>query len=162
VGSDLLGPEAPWLVGISEGTTCYVSPAYFLEPDPFADFLIHEAAHVFHQCKRSTVGLPESRTQEWLLDIEFRRRETFAYACEAYARLLERATSLAERRALAAEYGCTVRVSEERVDVRELAALVAEAADARNGWKRILARCAPARRSRAANALSAGFCACVW
>ena len=38
----LLGKEAPRLVGISEETTCYVSPAYFTEDDPFGDFIVHE------------------------------------------------------------------------------------------------------------------------
>ena len=40
--------------------------------------------------KRATIGLRETRTKEWLLDIEYRKRETFAYSCEAYARVLER------------------------------------------------------------------------
>jgi hypothetical protein len=53
----------------------YVSPDYFAEEDPFADFVVHEAAHIFHNCKRSTIGLRETRTKEWLLDIEYRHRE---------------------------------------------------------------------------------------
>jgi hypothetical protein len=81
----------------------------------------------------------------WLLDIEYRKRETFAYACEAYARVLERGKSPAQRRALAEEYGRALRISEERVDPAEVASIVREAATARNGWKVILARCAPTR-----------------
>jgi len=54
VGAPLLGEDAPRLVGLSEETTCYVSPEYFAEGDPFADFIVHEAAHVFHNCKRVT------------------------------------------------------------------------------------------------------------
>jgi hypothetical protein len=150
LGADLLGDEAPRLVGVSEETTCYVSPEYFAEDDPFADFIVREAAHVFHNCKRGTVGLRETRTKEWLLDIEFRKRETFAYSCEAYTRVLERAKNATERRALAEEYGGTVRISEERVDPAEVAGIVTEAAGARNGWKVILARCAPERRSQSA------------
>ncbi len=99
VGAKLLGPEAPCLAGISEAATCYVSPDYFAEQDPFADFIVHEAAHIFHNCKRRTIGLRETRTREWLLDIQFRKRETFAYSCEAYARIIARAKSPAERRA---------------------------------------------------------------
>ena len=148
IGADLLGEDAPRLVGVREETTCYVSPEYFTEDDPFCDFIVHEAAHIFHNCKRITVGLRETRRKEWLLDIEYRKRETFAYACEAYARVLERAKGPAERRALAAEYGRNVRVSDERVDPGEVASIVAEAASVRNGWKVILARCSPsARRS---------------
>ncbi len=138
------------MVGISEETTCYVSPDYFAEDDPFADFVVHEAAHIFHNCKRRTIGLRETRTKEWLLDIEFRQRETFAYSCEAYARIVARAKDAAERRAMAAEYGAERRISEERVDPAEVASIVADAAGARNGWKVILARCAPTSRPRSA------------
>lgn len=150
VGAELLGPDAPRVVGISEETTCYVSPDYFAEDDPFADFIVHEAAHIFHNCKRRTIGLRETRTKEWLLDIEYRQRETFAYSCEAYARVLSRAKGAADRRALAAEYAAEQRISEERVDPAEVASIVAEAAAARNGWKVILARCAPTTKPRSA------------
>ena len=146
VGADLLAEDAPRLVGLSEETTCYVSPEYFAEDDPFADFLVHEVAHIFHNCKRRTVGLRETRTKEWLLDIDFRKRETFAYSCEAYARVLERVKRPAERRELAEAYGTDVRISEERVDPAEVASIVQAAAAARNGWKVILARCAPTSR----------------
>ena len=152
LGAELLAEDAPRLVGLSEETTCYVSPEYFTQDDPFADFIVHEAAHIFHNCKRATIGLRATRKKEWLLDIEYRKRETFAYSCEAYARLLERGKDLAERRALAEEYGRAVRISEERVDAAEVASIVREAAAARNGWNVILARCAPARRP----AVSAG------
>jgi hypothetical protein len=94
------------------------------------------------------VGLRETRTKEWLLNIDYRKRETFAYSCEAYARVLERAKTPADRRALAKEYGSAVRISEERVDPAEVASIVAEAAAARNGWKVLLARCAPPDRPR--------------
>lgn len=148
--AELLGADAPRLVGLSEETTCYVSPDYFVEDDPFADFIVHEAAHIFHNCKRATVGLRETRTKEWLLDIDFRKRETFAYSCEAYSRILSGAKTPAERLALAADYGGSVRISEERVDRSEVASIVAEACAVRNGWKFILARCAPTDRPRSA------------
>ena len=148
-GAELLGKDAPRLVGLSEETTCYVSPEYFAEDDPFADFIVHEVAHVFHNCKRATIGLRETRTKKWLLDIEYRKRETFAYACEAYAGVLERGKRPAERLALAEEYGRSVRISEERVDAGEVASIVRAAAAAPNGWKVILARCAPTCRPAA-------------
>lgn len=150
LGAELLGEDAPHLVGLSEGTTCYVSPEYFAQDDPFADFLVHEAAHIFHNCKRATLGLRATRTKEWLLDIEFRKRETFAYSCEAYCRVLQRGRAAAKRRALAGEFARVVRIADERVDPAEVASIVAEAAGARNGWKVILARCAPASRPRTA------------
>ena len=151
VGAKLLGKKAARIVGLSEETTCYVSPEYFAEDDdPFADFIVHEAAHIFHNCKRRTIGLRETRRKEWLLDIEFRQRETFAYSCEAYGRITARARNPAERRSLAAEYGSKRRISAERVDPAEVSSIVAEAASARNGWKAILARCAPTTKPRSA------------
>ena len=39
-------------VGLSEETTFYVSMDYFSEENPFADYVVHEAAHVFHNWKR--------------------------------------------------------------------------------------------------------------
>lgn len=154
IGAELLGKDAPRLVGLSEGTTCYVSPEYFDEGDTFADFIVHEAAHIFHNCKRASVGLHQTRRKEWLLDIEFRKRETFAYSCEAYARVLERGKSPTERRALAEEYNRTIRIPDERVNAAEVAGIVQAAAVARNGWKVILARCAPPKRT----AVSRGTC----
>ena len=150
-GAELLGKDASRLVGLSEETTCYVSPEYFAEDDPFADFIIHEAAHVFHNCKRATIGLRETRAKQWLLDIDYHKRETFAYACEAYAGVLKRGKRPAERLASAEEHCRSVHISDERVDAGEVASIVQAAAAAPNGWKVILARCAPARRT-AANA----------
>lgn len=89
VGAERLAADAPKLVGLSEGTTCYLSPEYFKAPGRFDDFLVHEAAHIFHNCKRRTIGLRETRRREWLLKIEFARREAFAYACETYSRIHE-------------------------------------------------------------------------
>jgi hypothetical protein len=145
-GAELLSHDAPKLVGLSQNTTCYVSPQYFHEDDRFADFVVHEAAHVFHNCKRGRLGLRETRSKVWLLDIEYRKRETFAYSCEAYARILELGTRLAERQALAGEFSRTVCISDERADGDEVAHIVSTAVAARNGWKVILAQCAPPRQ----------------
>jgi hypothetical protein len=147
IGAEPLGEDAPAIVGLSEETTCFVSMQYFSESDPFADFVVHEVAHIFHNCKRDTAGLPITRRREWLLDIDFRRRETFAYACEAYARIAGQTRDLARRAALAREYGRAPRISEVLVDPAEVAEILLEAAPRRNGWKVILARCAPPTRS---------------
>ncbi|MBI2319352.1 MAG: SWIM zinc finger family protein [Betaproteobacteria bacterium] len=93
IGADRLAADTPEMVGLSEETTCYVSTACFDACDPFADFIVHEVAHIFYNCKRVTAGLPATRAREWLLDIEFRKRETFAYACEAYSRQARSAES---------------------------------------------------------------------
>lgn len=134
------GEPAP--LGLSEHTTCYVSLAYFTRDEPFADYVVHEVAHIFHNCKRETIGLRYTRHREWLLPIAFRKRETFAYACEAFSRILARAGSPAERRALLHRYGDDPRVADEAVDEDELLDILGEAVAARNGWKRILRRCA--------------------
>jgi hypothetical protein len=151
IGAPLLGPEATPLLGLSEDTTCYVSTDYFERDEPFADFIVHEAAHVFHNCKRRTAGLCEMRRREWLLDIEFRKRETFAYSCEAYARVLERARTRSRRGELALAIENEFPIGDDRVDVKEVAAIVGDAATARNGWKVILARCTSRPPSRKAS-----------
>jgi hypothetical protein len=143
LGAETLTKDAPDIVGLSQDTTCYISPQYFQEEDRFADFIVHEAAHVFHNCKRSTVGLTETRSKVWLLDIEYRKRETFAYSCEAYARILELGANPAVRRELADEFCRVVCISDERADGSEVASIVRAAAAERNGWKVILAQCAP-------------------
>lgn len=47
-----LSHQAPPIVGYSEGTTCFVSMDYFRSDEALSDFIVHEAAHVFHNCKR--------------------------------------------------------------------------------------------------------------
>jgi len=142
-GAELLGAEPPRLVGLSEEATCYVSPEYFAEDEPFADFVVHEVAHIFHNCKRGSIGLRETRSKVWLLDIEYRKRETFAYSCEAYARILEGGKTRASRIALAEQYGTTAGIGDDRVDSTEVFSIIQAAAAAPNGWKVILSRCAP-------------------
>ena len=136
-GARPLGPNAEYVVGLSEETTSYVTVAYFREDDPFADFIVHEAAHVFHNCKRDTIGLPGRKRQEWLLDIDYAKRETFAYACEAYSRLLEMSPTPAARRASLRQLLAAPAPPDERVDAAEYQDILAEASADRNGWKRI-------------------------
>ncbi|WP_157269700.1 hypothetical protein [Azohydromonas aeria] len=146
-GCEPLSGDGSACLGLSEETTCYVSQAYFAEGDPFADFVVHEAAHVFHNCKRATVGLPETRLREWLLDIDFRRRETFAYACEAYSRIRVMGNTPARRLQALQEHAQGTLPGNRVVNVTEYLDILDEAARARNGWKVILRRCAPARRT---------------
>ncbi|MFY9327735.1 MAG: hypothetical protein WAO76_06910 [Georgfuchsia sp.] len=141
--AELLSDEAVPILGLSIETTCYVSTDYFRSANPFDDFVLHEAAHVFHNCKRETLGLSHSRHREWLLEIEYRKRETFAYACEAYSRLLELGRDSKHRQDLLNELAATPLPNDERVDGAEYLDILAEAITARNGWKRILARCSP-------------------
>jgi hypothetical protein len=153
IDAPLLSADAPPLVGLSEETTCYVSPRYFSGPDPGSDFVVHEVAHLFHNCKRRSAGLPESRREEWLLEIAFRKRETFAYACEFYSSILGRSDNAAGSRHLADELVHSWALSDDRVDGQEVADIVLEAARSRAGWKVILQRCkgpayGPRRASR--------------
>jgi hypothetical protein len=147
-GTELLSQEAEPILGLSEETTCYVSVEYFTGSGRFDDFIVHEAAHVFHNCKRQTIGLNHTRRREWLLEIEFAKRETFAHACEAYSRILVLGKRPADRRALLFDLEREPLPGAPGVDPDEYVDVLREAVAARNGWKRILARCAPSRRAR--------------
>lgn len=152
-GVALLSNDAPDIVGFSEATTCYVSTAYFSE-SAFTDYVVHEVAHVFHNCKRETIGLSEIRGREWLLAIDYCKRELFAYACEAYSCILTMGQSVADRRRLLTEIESDWMPTDSRVDLSEFRATLHEAVEARNGWKRILKRCAPPPRTRSSSAMS--------
>jgi hypothetical protein len=155
-GAELLSRDAPSILGLSEGTTCYVTMGYFQTQERFDDFVVHETAHLFHNCKRKSIDLRETRWREWPLDIAYAKRETFAYACEAYSRILELADRTQARRTLLAELEETWTPPDERVDADEFADILHEAVDARNGWKRILKRCAPPKRQAATAATWTG------
>lgn len=142
IGLPLLGPNASPILGLNEGLTCYVSMEYFARRNRLDDFVVHEVAHVFHNCKRRTIGLSEGRRKEWLLNIDFSKRETFAYACEVYSRILDLGSSPAERRALLDEHAAKRLHGRNRAERKEMLGILREAVEARNGWKRILARCA--------------------
>ena len=146
---EMLGPTAVALVGLSEETTPYVSAVYFEDRGRVEDFVIHEAAHIFHNCKRATLGLPETRSREWLLPIAFNRRETFAYACEAYGYIVDHAAARSDRLALADKFSKeAVHLTEETIEPAEVAEIVREACEARNGWKVILGRCTAPKVAR--------------
>ncbi len=142
LNAKLLTDDVPAIVGISEETTCYVSMEYFHNDNKFNDYVTHEAAHIFHNCKRKTIGLPETRRHEWLLDIDYAKRETFAYACEAYSRILELGGTRAIRSQLLSELAEGPMPSDDKVQAPEYVDILKEAVAARNGWKRILNRCA--------------------
>lgn len=147
IGAEALSPKAPSIVGLSEETTCYVSIDYLLDqnPEPLADYLVHEVAHIFHNCKRGAIGLQQTRRREWLLDIDYQMRETFAYCCEAYSRILVLGTTGSQRRELLAKHAGQTMITDASVDQDEYHDILREAVSARNGWKRILARCSGAK-----------------
>jgi hypothetical protein len=125
--AELLAEDAPRLVGLSEETTCYLSAAYFGAEGRFDDFLVHEAAHIFHNCKRHTIRLRETRKREWLLEIDFTKRETFAYACEAYSRICELGENLRARRTLLSGHEQELQPPDERVNAVEYLSILREA-----------------------------------
>ena len=84
--------------------------------------------------------------REWLLDVSFAKRETFAYACEIYGRILEQSRHPAQRGKPLAHYASRHSRSDDRVEHDELVDILQEATAGRNGWKRILARCSTPRR----------------
>lgn len=144
LGLETLGGDDSTPVGMSEETTCYVTPECLVEEDPFADFVVHEVAHIFHNCKRGTLGLRQTRTREWLLDIDFHERETFAYSCEAYSRVIDGAADRRERLQRADAFAQGHLFPVHAVDMPEVIDIVRAAAASRSGWKLILARCAAA------------------
>lgn len=151
-GAELLGPDAARIVGLSQDRTCFVTVEYFEVRHRFADFIVHEAAHVFHNCKGETLGLARPRRREWLLPIAYAERENFAYACEAYAKIVALGTTPAARRGLAAEFARTFRTTDESVDPERVGEMVGAAAEVRNGWKVILRACEErGRRPRSAH-----------
>ncbi|BCQ28235.1 hypothetical protein NK8_64240 (plasmid) [Caballeronia sp. NK8] len=143
VGAPVLSEEARDIVGLSEETACFVSMMYFEETDPFADFVVHETAHVFHNCKRATIGLNEERRKEFLLNIDYSKRETFAYACETYSRIISLAAGVRQRRAALERHAKVSLPPDDRVDHDEYLDILRDATSARNGWQKILKRCAP-------------------
>lgn len=143
LGVKSLSDETPAIVGLSEETTCYVSMDYFGNHNPLEDYVIHEAAHIFHNCKREMIGLHSTRRREWLLEIDFAKREIFAYSCEAYSRILEHTKTCSERIQLLSEHAESQTMPDNRVDEDEYLDILREAVSARNGWKRILERCSP-------------------
>jgi hypothetical protein len=151
-GAAPLSDTAPDIVGLSEDTTCYVSVAYLQSQRRFDDYVVHEAAHVFHNSRRETLGLPTSRGRQWLLAIDFGKRETFAYACETYSRLLSLGATAAARRRLLEEAEDECVPNDDRVDLDAFIGVLRVAVKARNGWKRILEGCAPPRHRIPASA----------
>ena len=128
------------LVGLSIGTKCYVSKAYFESSNPLSDYVVHEMAHTFHNTKRDLLGLSVSST-EWLLPIAFSKRELFAYGCEAYSQLGKLENSEDKRKQVFTEHRDSFLPADQRVIADELFAILDRALNSENGWQKILAAC---------------------
>ena len=148
IGAEPLAPVTTLPVGFQEDTKCYVSMEYFDVKDPLADYVVHEAAHALHTVKRKTIGLPATQYREWLLAIEFVKRETFAYSCEIYSRILELAKCPSDRMELLEKLKRRRPPSSEWPEFTEILDILEGALNRRNGWKTILERCSPKRKAR--------------
>jgi hypothetical protein len=79
------------------------------------------------------------------VDVEFHHRELFAYACEAYSRVILEGTR--KSRLAFAEKMVDAAFSFLRTELKEVAALVLGAVRARNGW-RVIREATVIRRTR--------------
>lgn len=142
VGAKPLDRDGWAPLGLASGHECYVSVHYVTKSGRFDDFVVHEAAHMLNDFKLRDVGLPQPRRREWLLEVWYRHRELFAYSCEAWSRVVALATTPRDRRALVEEISRAGPFpNDDTVERAEFVDVLREAAAARNGWKRILARC---------------------
>ena len=140
IGANTLAEDYS-VLGFSEETTLYISMEYFSNIDPFEDWVVHEGAHLFHNTKRRQIGLPYTRYKEWPLDIDFLKRENFAYLCEVYHCIKAQAKNKNERIKLFEKYSKGILPSKEFVNQDEFLDNLKDAVQARNGWKSILNRC---------------------
>lgn len=127
------------------GDYAHVTWSAYETNDPYSDVVVHEAAHLLHYLKPSHYGLHVRRRQERFVDIEFCHRELFAYACEAYSRVVLHGER--KWRVAFAEKMLEAAFSFPRDQIAEVAALVLSAARARNGW-RVIREATVIRRTR--------------
>jgi hypothetical protein len=127
------------------GDYAHVRWSAYQTDDPYSDVVVHEAAHMLHYLKPSHYGFHVRRGQERFVDIEFHHRELFAYACEAYSRVVLHGDR--KSRIAFAEKMMEAAFSFPRTQIKEVAALVLSAARARNGW-RLIREATVIRRTR--------------
>jgi hypothetical protein len=111
-----LSDDVPQLDGICAAGCAWVLPRAFAA-SPHSDVLVHEVAHLLHLLRRDEVGLSG---EGLLIGVPPRRRETFAYACEAWAIALRAGGLQPEAPPLGQD--------DARVDRKRLERLLAEAA----------------------------------
>jgi hypothetical protein len=131
--------------GVSAGDFAHVRLSAYETKDPYSDVIVHEAAHLLHYLKPTHYRLHVRRGQERFVDVEFCHRELFAFACEAYSRVglhnerKSRITFTEEMQERAFSFS--------RDQIEQVAALVLNAARARNGW-RVIRKATVIRRVR--------------
>ena len=117
------------------GDYAHVRWSAYQTNDPYSDVVVHEAAHMLHYLKPSHYGFHVRRGQERFVDVEFRHRELFAYACEAFSRVILHGER--KSRIVFAEKMVDAAFSFPRSQIAEVAALVLSATRGRNGWRLI-------------------------
>jgi hypothetical protein len=115
------------------GDYAHVRWSAYETTDPYSDVVVHEAAHMLHYLKPHHYGLHIRRGQERFVDVEFCHRELFAYACEAYSRVVLHGQR--KSRIAFAEKMQDGAFSFPRGQLEDVAALVLNAARVRNGWR---------------------------
>jgi hypothetical protein len=130
------------------GDFAHVRWSAYETKDPYSDVIVHETAHLLHYLKPRNFGLHVHRHQERFVDVEFRHRELFAFACEAYSRVVLRGER--KSRLAFAEKMQESAFSFPPDQLAEVAALVLEAARARNGW-RVIREATVIRRTQRRN-----------
>lgn len=134
------------------GDYAHVRWSAYQTKDPYSDVVVHEAAHMLHYLKPSHYGLHVRRGQERFVDIEFCHRELFAYACEAYSRVVLQGER--KLRTAFAEKMLDAAFSFPRGQIEAIAALVLSAARVRNGWRVIREATVIHRTRRRAKSIS--------
>lgn len=74
--------------GVSGGEYAHIRWSSAHTKDPYSDVIVHEAEHLLHYLKPEHYGFKVRRGQERFVDVEFHHRELFAFACEAYSRVI--------------------------------------------------------------------------
>jgi hypothetical protein len=115
------------------GDYAHVRWSAYQTNDPYSDVVVHEAAHLLHYLKPSHYGLQVRRHQERFIDVEFHYRELFAYACEAYSRVMLHRDR--KSRIAFAERIQENAFSFPQDEIAEVAKLVLDAVRVRNGWR---------------------------
>jgi hypothetical protein len=119
--------------GLSGGEFAHVRWPAYETADAYSDVVVHEAAHLLHYLKPEHFGLHLKRGQERFVDVEFRHRELFAFACEAYSRVVLQGGLKARMSFAARMREDAFTFSLDHLD--DVAALVLTAAGARSGWR---------------------------
>jgi hypothetical protein len=119
--------------GVSGGDFAHVRLSAYESQDPYSDVIVHETAHLLHYLKPAHYGLQVRRGQERFVDVEFCHRELFAFACEAYSRVV--LLNKRKSRISFAEEMKERAFSFPRGQIEEVAAVVLSASRARNGWR---------------------------